>query len=80
MIMKHFRILFCSLAVFSLVPVVSVYADTGSGIGAITVPSADVTLSFIQPGRIAKVLVKKGDSVNGGQLLIKQDDAAEQAQ
>ncbi len=52
----------------------------GDGIAAITTPSADVTLSFIQPGRIARVLVKEGDVVKAGQVLVQQDDDAEQAQ
>jgi len=57
-----------------------VRANADAGIAAITIPSADVTLSFVQPGRIAKVPVKEGDKVKAGQLLIQQDDAAEQAQ
>jgi RND family efflux transporter MFP subunit len=55
-------------------------ASSGEGIAAITIPSADVTLSFIQAGRIAKVFVKEGDQVKAEELLIQQDDAAEQAQ
>jgi HlyD family secretion protein len=49
-----------------------------SSIEAITNPSADVTMSFIQPGIISKVLIKEGDKVKTGQLLIEQDlEAAE---
>jgi RND family efflux transporter MFP subunit len=48
------------------------------GIRAITRPSADITQSFIQPGRIAHVPVKEGDAVKAGQVLIRQDDVAEQ--
>ncbi len=51
----------------------------GGGVAAITKPSGDVTLSFIRPGRIEKVLVKEGQVVKAGQLLVQQDDAAEQA-
>ena len=50
------------------------------GIEAITNPSADVTLSFVQPGRIATVYLQEGDTVKAGQVLVKQDDAVEQAQ
>ncbi len=50
------------------------------GIRAITRPSADVTLSFVQPGRIAGVLFKEGDAVKAGQLLVQEDDAVERAQ
>ncbi len=49
------------------------------GIEAITNPSADVTLSFVQPGRIAAVHLQEGDTVKVGQVLVKQDDAVEQA-
>lgn len=49
-------------------------------ISAITNPSADVRLSFIQPGRVAGVNVKQGEFVKAGQLLVQQDDAIEQAQ
>ena len=49
-------------------------------IPAITRPSADVTLSFTQPGRIAKIFVKLGDQIKAGDLLVQQDDALEQAQ
>ena len=49
----------------------------GEGVAAITRPSEDVTLSFVRPGRIERVLVKEGDVVEAGQLLVRQDDAAE---
>ena len=48
-------------------------------IDAITKPSQDVTLSFVRPGKIAKVYVKDGDEVKAGELLVQQDDSAEQA-
>ena len=48
------------------------------GTEAVTKPSKDVTLSFLGPGRIAKVLVKAGDVVSADDPLVKQDDAAEQ--
>ncbi len=76
------RRLFSFLVISSVILILAIPAPAGSvaGIAAITIPSADVTLSFIQPGRIAKVLVKEGEDVKAGQLLIQQDDAAEQAQ
>jgi len=55
-------------------------AGSSAGVAAITKPSKDVALSFIQPGRIAEVLVKEGDLVKAGQPLIQQDDAIERAQ
>jgi len=47
---------------------------------AITTPSADITLSFIVPGRIAKILVKEGDTVEKEQLLAYLDDEPERIQ
>jgi RND family efflux transporter MFP subunit len=49
-------------------------------IEAITRPSQDVMLSFVRPGRVAKVLVKEGDTVKAGQELIRLDDEAERVQ
>ena len=54
-------------------------ADSDTRISAITRPSADVTLSFVQPGRIAEVFVKEGDSIKTGQSLVQQDDAVDWA-
>jgi multidrug efflux system membrane fusion protein len=50
------------------------------GVRAITRPSADIAMSFVQPGRIAGVHFKEGDFVKVGQALVQQDDAAEQVQ
>jgi len=58
---------------------VSMGAESGAGIIAITNPSADVTLSFIQLGRIAPIHVKEGETVTAGQTLIQQDDTVEMA-
>ena len=46
-------------------------------IPAIALPSKDVTLSFVRPGRVARIFVKEGDVVKGGQVLVQLDDAAE---
>lgn len=67
----------------SIAAFVLAIAGTGysqSGMRAITRPSADITLSFVQPGRIAKVHFKEGDFVKVDQVLIQQDDTVEQAQ
>jgi len=53
-------------------------SNVSPGIRAVTRPSADITLSFVQPGRIAEVHFKEGDIVKVDQVLIRQDDAAEQ--
>lgn len=47
---------------------------------AITRPSADVTLAFVRPGRIAEFLVKEGESVKPGDVLVRLDDEAERIQ
>ena len=58
-------------------------AASGSGlpdtrIAAVTIPSADVTLSFVQPGRIAEIHFKEGQTVEAGDILVQLDDAADQ--
>ena len=76
--MKTIRILLCCFAVSFPAPVVPAQTNSDGGITAITIPSADVTLSFVQPGLISKVLIKEGDKVTAEQLLIQQDlEAAE---
>ncbi len=47
-------------------------------IAAITDPSADVTLSFVQPGRVAEIHFKEGDKVKAEDVLAQLDDAVEQ--
>ncbi len=54
-------------------------ASAPEGIEHVTRPSKDVTLSFVRPGRIAKIEVTEGQEVKAGQVLVRQDDAAEQA-
>jgi len=67
------------LAVIMAATVVPVYANSDVGIAAITNPSADRILSYVQPGRIAKVHFKEGDAVKAGAVLVQQDDAVERA-
>jgi RND family efflux transporter MFP subunit len=47
-------------------------------IAAVTIPSADVTLSFVQPGRIAEIHFKEGQTVEAGDVLVQLDDDADQ--
>ena len=53
---------------------------TQEKVEAITRPSQDVVLSFVRPGQVAEVLVKEGDTVKTGQVLMRLDDKAEQVQ
>jgi len=45
---------------------------------AITRPSADRRLSFVQPGRVAKIMRKDGDGIQAGEVLVQLYDAVEQ--
>ena len=74
---------FCSLILLSLAVVTSprpLQAAVAGGIRAVTRPSADIMLSFVQPGRIVFLPLKEGDAVKADQILVRQDDAAEQIQ
>ena len=71
---------FLSLIIVSIaIPAMSIDADLEPGVAAITTPSADITLSFVQPGRIADININEGQSVKAGQVLVQQDDAVERA-
>jgi len=75
--MLKLRMLHTSIIV--LILTVSAPCFSAMGIEAITNPSADITLSFVQPGRIAKILPKEGYSVKANQPIVQQDDAVAQA-
>lgn len=47
---------------------------------AVTMPSADITLSFVISGKIAEIHVKEGDTVEKGTLLAALDDDPERIQ
>ena len=49
-------------------------------IPAISKPSKEVTFAFYRPGQVAEVAVRPGQTVKKGDLLIRQDDRAEQVQ
>ena len=61
-------------------PGVAGAGERTDGIEGISRPSQDATLSFVRPGWIAEVLVKPGEMVKKGQLLIQMDDRAERVQ
>ncbi len=69
----------CMTGIVSAAPA-RVAIEPVEGIVAITTPSADVKLAFVQPGIVADVPVKEGDRVAAGQLLVRQDDSVEQVQ
>ena len=69
---------FICFVILILILAMPAHADLDAGIRAITIPGADITLSFVQPGCIAKVLFKEGDPVKTGQVLVQQDDSVEQ--
>lgn len=74
---------FCSLILLSLAVATSprpLQAAVAGGIRAVTRPSADVMLSFVQPGRIVFLPFKEGDTIKADQVLVRLDDAAEQIQ
>lgn len=78
--MKYMNIRSSSLIVISAcLSCTLTAADSNSGISAITIPSADITMSFVKAGIIDKVLVKEGDKVTEKQLLIQQDTEAAEA-
>ena len=66
------------LCLLAGVPAGGAQTSVTNSIRAITRPSADTTLSFVQPGRIAAVHFKEGDLVKAGQVLVRQDSAAEE--
>jgi len=78
--MKGIRIFSCSLIIYIAMLSFPFQSFSETEISAITSPSADVILSFTQPGRLLEVNVKEGDVVEAGQLLVQLDDAAEEAQ
>ncbi|MBP8305465.1 MAG: biotin/lipoyl-binding protein, partial [Phycisphaerae bacterium] len=57
------------------VPLLSAERDTG--VRAITQPRRDITLPFVQPGRVIEVLFEEGQQVKAGQLVARLDDALE---
>lgn len=69
----NYSMLFCIIFFFR-----PVFAGSEQQIKAITKPCDDVTLSFVQPGTIAKINFKEGDLVHVNDILVRQDDSVEQ--
>lgn len=55
----------------------TVNAAFGNENTAMTKPSADVTLSFVQAGRVSKINFREGDTVKVGDVLVQQDNVVE---
>jgi RND family efflux transporter MFP subunit len=78
-----FVLFLCALHVVSSDSITRLEAsalDRSQRVRAITTPSSDITLSFVQPGRIAKVHFTEGQWVKAGQMLVQQDDSVEKIQ
>jgi len=78
MIAKIKSILF--LIVVSGLLAVSPAVSHSLEVQAVTIPSADITLSFVVSGKIAEILVKEGDTVEKGALLAALHDDPERIQ
>jgi RND family efflux transporter MFP subunit len=76
--MRFHRIFKCSLMIYAVL-IVPANAAMENDITAITKPSADVTLSFVQAGQIARINFREGDLVKVGDVLVQQDDSVERA-
>ncbi len=72
-VFKILLIIQFSLSLSTIVPTLA----RGLDIEAITKPSADIMLSFVRGGRVAKITVQEGDLVETGQLLARQEDEVE---
>lgn len=77
--MKKVMAFLCCIAISFLASIALGTTKSDEGITAITIPSADITLSFLQSGRIDSVGVKEGDKVKANALMIQQYKAAEEA-
>ena len=74
--MKPEKLNIClTITIFLFVFPLQVYSQE---ITAITNPSEDVTLSFVQAGSIASINFREGDQVKVGDILVQQDDTVEQ--
>ena len=68
------------LIAVSLLLLVTPAVSPAQEIQAVTMPSADITLSFVVSGKIAEILVKEGDTVAKGDLLAALHDDPERLQ
>lgn len=59
---------------------ITAWAGAAEAIKAITSPSQDLTLSLTRPGMLAKVLVRQGQKVRAGEVLVQLEDSVERRQ
>lgn len=74
---REFAVYYKIVCVSLLIMCAAVQAS--DDIAAITMPSADITLSFVQAGRVDKIFVKEGNKVEPNELVMEQYCAAEEA-
>ena len=77
--MVKFRYRLALLAIFWMLST-GILPSHALEIQAVTMPSADITLSFVVSGKISEILVKEGDSVEKGALLASLDNKPERIQ
>ena len=77
--MKTVMTLIYCVAISLLASIAFAETKLDEGITAITIPSADITLSFLQPGRVDGIPVKEGDKVKANATVMQQYMASETA-
>jgi RND family efflux transporter MFP subunit len=75
-VLKRLAVLSPSLLLFLFMP----HLSHGLDVEAITKPSADISLSFVQHGKVDKVMVREGDHVAAGDLLASLEGQVEMVQ
>lgn len=70
-------VVFATVILCNLSAVNGVFAEQSPPISGITEPVSDVTLSLSVPGIVSRIVLKEGDSVRKGQLILHLDKTAE---
>lgn len=68
------------VVIISIFAIVTPCISLAEEIEAITRPTADIELSFVQPGKIHEIKVNEGAMVKEGDLLMRQEDTIEMIQ
>ncbi len=91
LLFKKARVLLGMVSIVSLISCPFVAADTqgqterqlqpsAAGLDGISKAISDIELSFVQPGKIREIMVKEGDLVHAGAILMQQADEIELVQ